>query len=67
MAKGRFITFEGTEGSGKSTLISYVARELEARGLKVVLTREPGGTGLAEKIRQVVLENARSPWTELFL
>lgn len=67
MAKGRFITFEGTEGSGKSTLISYVARELEARGLKVVLTREPGGTGLAEKIRQVVLENAMSPWTELFL
>jgi dTMP kinase len=68
--KGLFITFEGTEGAGKSTLIQEVARQLVTGGAKasaIVLTREPGGTQVAEQIRKTLLENPMSPWTELFL
>ena len=54
-AKGRFITLEGGEGVGKSTLASAVEARLVARGLKVVRTREPGGTPGAEAIRRLVL------------
>ncbi|MCM2279433.1 MAG: dTMP kinase [Oligoflexia bacterium] len=64
---GFFITFEGTEGAGKSTLIREVAKRLELRGIAVTLTREPGGTSVAEKIRKVILEETMDPWTELFL
>lgn len=56
MNPGRFITLEGVEGAGKSTLATSLANALRARGLEVVLTREPGGTPLAEQIRRVVLE-----------
>jgi dTMP kinase len=52
---GRFITLEGIEGVGKSTQIAAVAGALGARGLDVVVTREPGGTPLAEKLRDLVL------------
>ncbi len=52
---GRFITLEGGEGTGKSTLISGLARELSARGHAVLTTREPGGTPLAEAIRTLAL------------
>ena len=57
---GRFITFEGGEGAGKSTMIERCFAWLESRGHHVVQTREPGGTELAEKIRHIVLapENA---------
>lgn len=55
-ARGRFITLEGIEGAGKSTVTAALARELTAAGLVVHSTREPGGTPLAEKIRRVVLE-----------
>jgi dTMP kinase len=51
----KFITLEGLEGSGKSTQIARLERHLVARGLDVTVTREPGGTPLAEKLRQVVL------------
>ncbi len=62
-----FITFEGTEGAGKSSLIEKLERELKSRGLEVVRTREPGGSGVAEQIRTLILNNAMNPWTELFL
>lgn len=54
--RGRFITFEGPEGGGKSTHSKLLAERLRARGLEVVETREPGGTELAEKIRALVRE-----------
>jgi dTMP kinase len=65
--RGIFITFEGTEGSGKSTLIRHLAQALEARGHSVTQTREPGGTSVSEKIRSILLHNAMNPWTELLL
>lgn len=64
---GRLITFEGTEGAGKSTLMAALRSQLERQGIAVVTTREPGGVPVAEKIRSVILENSMSPWTELFL
>lgn len=56
MSRGRFITLEGGEGAGKSTLAAGLAAALRARGIDVVSTREPGGTPLAERVRSVVLE-----------
>lgn len=55
VARGRFITFEGGEGSGKSTQIRRLGERLEAAGVAALLTREPGGTPGAEALRQVVL------------
>jgi dTMP kinase len=55
MTRGRFITFEGIEGAGKSSLQRAVAEALSARGHVVCATREPGGTPLAEEIRQLTL------------
>ena len=52
---GRFITIEGGEGAGKSTAQTFLVDRLEQRGLSVVQTREPGGTPLAEAIRQTLL------------
>jgi dTMP kinase len=54
-ACGKFLTIEGTEGVGKSTNLAYVKSWLEARGIEVVVTREPGGTPLAEEIRGLLL------------
>jgi dTMP kinase len=54
--RGRFITLEGIEGAGKSTVAAALAAALRAHGLTVVATREPGGTPLAERLREVVLQ-----------
>jgi dTMP kinase len=70
MTAGRFITLEGIEGAGKSTVARIVCDWLKARGVAVRLTREPGGTPLAERVRQVVLERGSeqlSPATETLL
>ena len=64
---GRFITFEGIDGAGKSTQIAALVAGLRARGLDVVETREPGGTPLAEKIRELVLHDAMHLETEAML
>ncbi len=66
-APGRFITFEGIDGAGKSTHIEALAQHLRVLGAEVVLTREPGGTDLAEKLRQLVLHQAMDPLTEALL
>ena len=58
---GRFITFEGGEGCGKSTQIRLLATRLEAAGRSVMLTREPGGTPLAERLRGLVREESADP------
>src|SRR5215510_12899991 len=59
--RGRFITFEGGEGTGKSTQAKRLAERLKAHGLGVVLTREPGGSVGAEAIRHVLLSGAAKP------
>ena len=55
--KGQFITFEGPEGAGKTTVIATLHERLEAEGKQVVLTREPGGIRIAEQIRTIILDN----------
>jgi len=70
MHKGRFITFEGIEGAGKSTQIATLADWLTSKGIDVVLTREPGGTVVGEAIRTVLLDKelpAMHESTELLL
>ena len=64
---GRLITFEGIDGAGKSTHVAWYAERLRARGLEVVLTREPGGTVLAERLRALLLEEPMSVDTETLL
>ena len=61
---GRFITFEGCEGVGKTTQVARAAAWLRARGLEVVVTREPGGTPRAEALRRVLLERDGEPMPE---
>ena len=70
MTQGRFITFEGGEGTGKSTQAARLVERLSARGLDVVRTREPGGSPGAEAIRDLVVSGAADRWsarTELLL
>jgi len=66
-ATGCFITFEGVDGAGKSTQIALLAEALRARGRNVLCTREPGGTELGEKLREVLLGMAMHVDTEAML
>ena len=67
--RGKFITLEGIDGAGKSTHLRQIARFLRNRGIKVQVTREPGGTAAGEKVRRMVLGAARGlhPETETLL
>ncbi len=65
--KGRFITLEGIDGAGKSSHVEPLAAALRARGERVVCTREPGGTALAEKLRELVLHESMGGVTETLL
>lgn len=65
LARGKFITFEGGEGAGKSTHVKRLAADLEDRGLAVTVTREPGGSEGAEEIRKLLVEGAPGRWTPL--
>ncbi|MBQ8142619.1 MAG: dTMP kinase [Bacilli bacterium] len=70
MSKGLFITFEGGEGCGKTTVIKALVKELEKEGLQALVTREPGGSLIAEQIRNVILDRANTlmdPRTEALL
>jgi dTMP kinase len=67
MVRGKFITFEGIDGAGKSTHIERFAEKLRARGLTLVVTREPGGTPLAERLRELLLNSHMDPMTEVLL
>ena len=70
MTTGKFITLEGVEGVGKSTNLELVARSVKSAGYDVLVTREPGGTTLGERVREILLdknENQMTPMAELLL
>ena len=67
MTRGLFISFEGIDGAGKSSHIDSLAQWFRQQGRNVVLTREPGGTVLSEKLRELVLHDAMDPLTEALL
>jgi dTMP kinase len=67
MAVGKFITFEGIDGAGKSTHIGFVAELLRSRGHTLITTREPGGTALGEKLREILLHHPMHLETEALL
>lgn len=70
MSRGLFITFEGTDGTGKSTQIEFAREYFESRGFNVLISREPGGTSISEKLRDILLDKANgemSPVTEMMI
>ena len=67
MTRGRFLTLEGVDGAGKSTHVAWIAERLRARGHAVLVTREPGGTPLAERLRELVLTQPMDPIAETML
>ena len=67
MTRGRFLTLEGVDGAGKSTHVAWIAEQLRARGHAVLVTREPGGTPLAERLRELVLAEPMDPIAETML
>lgn len=64
MRKGKFITFEGGECSGKTSIITAVCKELEKRGISYISTREPGGIDISEQIRSIILDVNNTAMTE---
>ena len=64
MARGKFITLEGVDGAGKSTHIPWIAEQLRQGGREVIVTREPGGTPLAEELRKRILAEHMDPVSE---
>jgi dTMP kinase len=66
-SRGRFVTFEGIDGAGKSTQIAFVERWLRGRGVDVLPTREPGGTPIGESLREMILHRPMQPRTETLL
>lgn len=60
MVKGKFITFEGCEGSGKSTQVKLLAAYLESQKIDYILTREPGGSPISEQIRNIILDGSNT-------
>lgn len=67
MVRGKFITFEGIDGAGKSTHLAFVSELLKSSGKNVVVTREPGGTPLGEKLRELLLHEEMHLETEALL
>lgn len=67
MNKAKFITFEGVDGAGKSTHLNWFAETLRQRGLDVLVTREPGGTPLGERLRDILLNQPMHAETEALL
>ena len=67
MSKAKFITFEGVDGAGKSTHLAWFAGTLRERGLEVLVTREPGGTPLGERLREILLNQPMHAETEVLL
>ena len=67
MSKAKFITFEGVDGAGKSTHLAWFADTLRQRGLDVLITREPGGTPLGERLREILLNQPMHAETEAML
>ena len=65
--RGRFLTLEGVDGAGKSSHVAWIAERLRSAGRDVLVTREPGGTGLAERLRELVLMEAMDPVAETML
>lgn len=65
MHRGKFITVEGIEGVGKSTNIHFLSGLIEENGFSVFRTREPGGTPMAERIRELLLEHGEEPMTDI--
>ena len=67
MSSAKFITFEGVDGAGKSTHLAWFADTLRERGIEVLVTREPGGTPLGERLRELLLNQAMHAETETLL
>src|SRR5512142_1130386 len=67
MSQGKFITFEGVDGAGKSTGLEWFAAALRKRGIDLLVTREPGGTPLGERLREILLNQPMHAETEALL
>lgn len=67
MSRGRFLTLEGVDGAGKSTHLQFIADFVGARGRHSIVTREPGGTDLAERLREAILTRPLEPATETLM
>ena len=65
--RGKFITLEGVDGAGKSTFSAWIEQRLRARGVDLLVTREPGGTPIGERLREMLLNDAMEPSTETLL